>query len=100
MCIFKEELIKFEWRSIISKGEGKMEGAKVAKAIMLFATLIGIYTWMGQGASLIDILVLTFAATLILRIDSSAKEDIVITQEDVEPHFKESFFYKSTFPLS
>jgi len=76
-----------------------MENTKVAKGVALFATLIGIYNWVGQGASIFDILILTFAAVLILSVDSENKRSFPETIEPSENPSKKGLFSNLTLPL-
>jgi hypothetical protein len=75
-----------------------MEKAMISKGVALFATLIGIYTWIGQGASLFDIIILIFAAFLIISTDSENRKEL-LPQDLGENQNKKDFFYKVTVPL-
>jgi len=45
---------------------------KIAKGVALFATLIGITQWLGQEASLFNIMMLTLITGLILSLDTKS----------------------------
>ena len=76
-----------------------LNDARIAKGVALFATLIGIYNWIGQGTSLFDILVLTFAAALILSVDSSEREIPALPIDRGEIQNKKEFFHQVSIPL-
>jgi len=100
MCLLKEDLIKFFCGITSRKGEGKMnDTTRIAKSVALFATLIGVYTWIGQGASFVDILIVLFAAMLILSVESEVRETPVLPLEVDESHNQNSFFNKMALPL-
>ncbi len=76
-----------------------IENATLSKGVALFATLIGIYNWIGQGTSLFDIVVLVFAAALIMNVDfgNEKKSDLPLEQGEIQ---KRSFFSATVAPLS
>lgn len=76
-----------------------METAVVSKGVALFATLIGIYNWIGQGTSFLDIIVLVFAAALILRLDFSKEKKSDVETSPGETQTKQSFFSNLMYPL-
>lgn len=78
-----------------------MESATLSKGVALFATLIGIYNWIGQGTSLFDIVVLVFAAALIMNVDfgNERKSDLPLEQGETQNN-KQSFFSATVAPLS
>ena len=79
-----------------------MENTLVMKGIALFATLIGVYQWLGQGTSLYDILVIMFATYLVISIDAGKQ---TVHRTEVQPvegdnSEKKSFFLNAVNPLS
>ena len=76
-----------------------MEQTVVMKAVALFATLMGIYQWLGQGTSLFDILVILFATALIVSIDLDQKREITVPIEAGDNSKENSLFVKRALPL-
>jgi hypothetical protein len=73
------------------------------KGIALFATLIGVYQWLGTGTSLYDIMVILLATYLIISIDAgkpteNPKRDEAqqIAGDNAE---RKAFFLKAVNPL-
>ena len=50
-----------------------MENTAIMKGIALFATLTGIYQWLGAGTSLYDVLIIFFATFLIVTMEPTKK---------------------------
>jgi len=107
VCIKKSDLINFGPR-IISIGGVDMENTITMKGIALFATLIGIYQWLGQGTSFMDILVLLFATALVISMDGGGQkhqvEQIVPNEEketgDNQKIKRSNFFCRLTSNLA
>lgn len=76
-----------------------MENAGISKGVALFATLIGIYNWIGQGTSLFDIIIVLFAAALILNVDSHDERKTGVPLEQGETQNKQDFFRQASIPL-
>jgi hypothetical protein len=51
-----------------------MENTVTMKGIAMFATLIGVYQWLGQGTSFLDIMVLLFATALVISMDGGGQK--------------------------
>jgi len=54
-----------------------MENTATMKGIAMFATLIGVYQWLGQGTSFLDIMVLLFATALVISMDGGGQKQQV-----------------------
>jgi len=70
------------------------------KGVALFATLIGVYQWLGQEASLYDIMVILFATALIVSIELEQKHDIKKNNAPGDNPTQKGFFWRITHPLS
>ena len=74
--------------------------ARAAKGVALFATLVGIYNWVGQGASLLDVAIVLFAAILILGIEHDTKDTppvpVEVNETDDSRH---TFLRETSIPL-
>jgi hypothetical protein len=79
VCVEKRGLINFGLGSI-SIGGVDMENTAIMKGIALFATLTGIYQWLGQGTSFMDIMVLLFATALVISMDGGGQK-----HQEVQP---------------
>ena len=84
-----------------------MEQTLAIKGIALFATLIGIYQWVGESASFYDIMVILFATALVISLDSEKKQREVTTVVEVGDNPTEKpvnnakvFFCEKRIPLS
>ena len=83
VCIIKQALIKFT-SSISSKGGRGMENTAMMKGIALFATLTGIYQWVGNGTSLYDIMIILIATFLVISMEPHVKEEVNrVTHEEI-----------------
>ena len=60
-----------------------MEQTVIMKGIALFATLIGVYEWMGEGTSMFDIMVILFATALVISLDSEKKQRVLDTRVEM-----------------
>ncbi len=64
-----------------------MENTAIMKGIALFATLTGIYQWLGNGTSLYDVLIIFFATFLIISMEPTRKgETDRLVQETGDNH--------------
>jgi len=71
----------------------------IMKGAALFATLIGIYNWLGQGASFFDILIIFLATALIITTDAE-KHEVIVSAETGDNPKKSNFFWQRVIPLS
>ena len=96
VCIKLGELIN-HWPSNKCREGGRMEQTEMMKGIGLFATLIGVYQWLGQGTSLLDIIIILFTVSLIISMDPrKGKEGSVQKEAPLAEHKeKEGFFKKA-----
>jgi len=72
-----------------------MENTTMIKGVALFATLTGIYQWLGAGTSLYDVLIIFFATFLIISMEPKQKEEadrVVHEAMGDNPHIKRNFF--------
>ncbi|MFA5931116.1 MAG: hypothetical protein WC821_02265 [archaeon] len=86
-----------------------MEQTLTIKGIALFATLTGIYQWVGNGTSFYDIMVILFATALVISLDSEKKQREIIktpveigdnpAEQTTKDHAK-VFFCEKKLPLS
>ena len=82
-----------------------MEQTVIMKGVALFATLIGVYQWLGQGTqgtSLFDIMILLFATALIISIDADrhAKPEIPEVAGDYsQPNESLKKFFSRSFAI-
>jgi len=97
VCKTKHDLINSAG-GIISTGGLGMEQA-IMKGAALFATLIGIYNWLGQGASFFDILIIFLATALIITTDAE-KHEVIAPTETGDNLKKSNFFLQKVIPLS
>lgn len=60
-----------------------MDNTTMIKGIALFATLTGIYQWLGNGTSLYDIMIILLATFLVISMEPQRKEgtDRVVHEE-------------------
>lgn len=84
-----------------------MEQTVTIKGIALFATLTGIYQWIGAGTSFFDIMVILFATALVISLDSEKKQREVATTVEIgdnpvdqKPKVLEKVFFWKKNPLN
>ncbi|MFA6064881.1 MAG: hypothetical protein WCW44_03715 [archaeon] len=53
-----------------------MENTAMMKGIAMFATLTGIYQWLGNGTGLYDVLVILFATFLIVSMEPARRGEV------------------------
>ena len=73
---------------------------RTAKGIALFAVLVGLYAWVGQGANLLDVAIVLFAAVLILGIEHNNKDTPPVSVFLDESDSRHSFFKEMSISLN
>ncbi len=51
-----------------------MEKTLLMKGVALFATLTGVYQWLGQGTSMYDIMIILLATYLVISVEGNSEK--------------------------